>query len=150
MNNYLEHHGVKGQKWGILRYRNKDGSLTPEEKRRQASNNSKHRKFPTIAKAKVEKHRRHSSLKKVRGLSDEELKTRIERLALEQKYKDAVKKDISPGKKAVADVLSSSGKKALGVAATGAMVYGVRYAMTKKFDWDEAASYIAPNPNKKK
>jgi len=25
----LSHHGIKGQKWGILRFQNKDGSLTP-------------------------------------------------------------------------------------------------------------------------
>jgi hypothetical protein len=25
---YISHHGVKGQKWGVRRYRNKDGSLT--------------------------------------------------------------------------------------------------------------------------
>jgi hypothetical protein len=28
--NYLEHHGVKGQRWGIRRFQNKDGTLTPE------------------------------------------------------------------------------------------------------------------------
>lgn len=33
MNDYLCHHGVKGQKWGVRRYQNKDGSLTPAGKR---------------------------------------------------------------------------------------------------------------------
>lgn len=31
-NNYLIHHGIKGQKWGIRRYQNKNGTLTPEGK----------------------------------------------------------------------------------------------------------------------
>ena len=31
---YLEHHGILGQKWGIRRYQNPDGSLTPEGRAR--------------------------------------------------------------------------------------------------------------------
>ena len=32
--NYLEHAGVKGMRWGIRRYQNKDGTLTPAGKKR--------------------------------------------------------------------------------------------------------------------
>lgn len=34
---YLVHHGIKGQKWGIRRFENPDGTLTEEGKRRYGS-----------------------------------------------------------------------------------------------------------------
>ena len=32
--NELQHHGIKGQKWGVRRFQNKDGSLTPAGEKR--------------------------------------------------------------------------------------------------------------------
>ena len=31
---YLQHHGIKGQRWGVRRFQNADGSLTPAGKKR--------------------------------------------------------------------------------------------------------------------
>ena len=39
--NTLEHHGIKGQRWGIRRYQNPDGTLTPEGKSRYSNGNYK-------------------------------------------------------------------------------------------------------------
>ena len=35
---YLEHHGILGQKWGVRRYQNPDGTLTEEGKKRYLRN----------------------------------------------------------------------------------------------------------------
>lgn len=34
LNDNLQHHGIKGQKWGVRRYQNKDGGLTDAGKKR--------------------------------------------------------------------------------------------------------------------
>ena len=37
--NELYHHGILGQKWGVRRYQNEDGSLTPEGRKRYYGEN---------------------------------------------------------------------------------------------------------------
>lgn len=74
MNNYeLYHHGVLGMKWGIRRYQNKDGTLTPKGKKRYNRN---------VSSDYVRAH----TGKKVSQMSDDELRTSIARLELEKKY----------------------------------------------------------------
>lgn len=134
----LEHHGIKGQKWGVRRYQNKDGSRTALGKKRESSPDTK------------EKEARKADVKNRRTMSDADLKKRVERMKLEKEYKTLVAEDTAPGKKYVSEILSAAGKKTLTIAAAGTLAYGVKAAMTKQFDIKEAAQYIAANPNKKK
>ena len=54
-NTYLVHHGIKGQKWGVRRYQNNDGSLTPEGRTRYntGSENGAHKKSKLKTAAKI-------------------------------------------------------------------------------------------------
>ena len=51
----LTHHGIKGQKWGVRRFQNPDGTLTPEGKRRYGTveNFNKSQKRKETAKKAV-------------------------------------------------------------------------------------------------
>lgn len=41
METYIVHHGIKGQRWGIRRFQNKNGSLTPAGEKRYAVESTK-------------------------------------------------------------------------------------------------------------
>ena len=134
-NTFLKHHGVIGMKWGVRRSR-------------------KNKSQVDIANKKAKDSRKHD-MKYRRTLSTDTIKKKIERLKLDRELKNLTQEDIAPGKKFCSDILRSVGKKTASIVLAGATSYGIYYAMNKKgnpnfkFNWSEAAKYVAPNPNKK-
>lgn len=108
----LSHHGIKGMKWGIRRFQNKDGTLTPEGKKRVSKNDRK-------SDSPIQK--------SVKELTDDEIRNRISRLRLEKDYADLMKSTQrnSKGKTFVADILEKSGKNI----ATQVVTYGLGSAV---------------------
>lgn len=97
-NNELYHWGIKGMKWGVRRYQNKDGTLTPAGKKRYSdSSESTSNVSPDYTRA-------HTA-KKVSEMSDQELRDRLNRLNMESNYRKLTAKP-STMKKAMATVTS--------------------------------------------
>lgn len=103
---WLAHHGIKGMKWGVRRFRNEDGSLTDLGKKRYGI--AKRIKFPWSSKKKTkpkasaiqDENSKDFSPKKRRisTMTDEELRKDIARLELEKKYKNLYQ-EMHPKKK---------------------------------------------------
>lgn len=117
-NNELMHHGILGMKWGVRRYQNKDGSLTPAGKRRMQTGEIG--KSSDSAVSSTSSHKRS-----VKEMSDSELRDKISRMELEKRYKDLSKSSeqakTSKGRAFVMDVLEKSGKNIATQAVTYAM-----------------------------
>lgn len=105
---YLAHHGILGMKWGIRRYQNKDGTLTPEGRKRYGDTDSSNESVDT-KKARVLKSRSATELYKHAELfSDAELKQAYDRLNLEANIKRLAPAPVNRGEKFVKSVLQTS------------------------------------------
>ena len=86
--NEIYHYGIKGMRCGVRRFQNKDGSYTAKGKKRYAGKGEQ--EHDDYKKA-------HSS-KSVKTMSDAELRSRLNRLQMEQQYSKLSGTDVSRGK----------------------------------------------------
>lgn len=130
---YLMHHGILGQKWGIRRFQNKDGSLTSAGKERiQSTLASSGKEIATMTKemsksantmskyfqkraTQYDEKKYNASRRKARNemakLSNKELQDIITRQNLERQYLDYMtdKELIHKGAKKVSNILDACG-----------------------------------------
>lgn len=134
--NELQHHGILGQKWGVRRYQNRDGSLTSAGRKRYSDSGSSKEKKEASKKTKTQE---KTQTKKASEMTEEELRSKINRLELEKRYRElsqslAPKTPNQQGKEFVKRVLSKSGESIATQLTTYVMGKGVNAVFKDVFN----------------
>ena len=105
VDNFLEHYGVKGMRWGVRRSNPAGGATKPLAKKAETKPAVKTTPKPaaktevkTVAKPKAEAEVPHGP-KKASEMSTEELQKIIQRINLERQYNDLVFKPMTDGQR---------------------------------------------------
>lgn len=161
-NSELYHHGVLGQKWGVRRYQNKDGSLTAAGRNRKTNTESEQRERNTklvkrVAAATVAAGTVYAAKhpEKIASVVNKVTSIKMQDLSQQavEKGKNYVKtaiKEASTGvKEGVKESIKEAPKKATKAIITGAVLNQAKRALDKAVGEDESTRIFQANDNKK-
>lgn len=121
---YLSHHGIKGQKWGVRRYQNSDGSLTSKGRLRYYKKAGKSlEKRDALVREDAKKYLKDAGGNKSKAREQVREDITIARSENRSKHNLAKAAVIVVGSLATLSALSYAGSGAIGVAA-GMGAYG--------------------------
>lgn len=164
----LYHWGIKGMKWGVRRYQNKDGTLTAAGKKHYNGDGNAGEEAEQVEYAPKR------TGKDASAYTDEELRARIQRMQMEDQYRTLMGKtdirvddpnrelklekerlqlqkdvkqlrhDVYVGESFIKDVMKDAGKKALTDATAKALGVGGHTLVEKGFHNPDLANIMFP------
>lgn len=138
VDDYLEHHGIQGQKWGV-----KHGPPYPLDRKEKSKINYKTEISKPGSKNKTKKTKPEVVTIKVRDLSDDDLQRIVRRMQMEKQLKDLTTAQTSKGKKYYDKTLERVGDTGLDIVLGAAKKSGTK-ALSRLFD-----QLLSPGKNKK-
>lgn len=123
-NHQLYHHGIKGMRWGVRRFQNKDGTLTALGKKRAKSepDDKPEEDYETRKKRALESGSAKDVLEFKGKLTNQELQTALTRLNLESQLSSISQRNVKSGMDRVTSIMDNV-EKARQAVEKGASAY---------------------------